>query len=243
MWESSPKIGGRKSAPPPEEPTSDVSPETTPSSANPSSVKFEKRVWPPVPNTEMEKPMVPVKPTVKPPAPTTKPPPPKDPSIAVKLAPKPAMAVKPNVCNIYAAPSATTSKPKLPPASSKPTSVKNGGGDLLVDPERDSLLNVSHKLEASLDAAKRDTANLSKLDLSSLSDQIGTFHSTCSGFVDSVPPTTRFRFRSLLTKLDQQSKEFSANVSSATSAGTTTSNRLAGDIQVTLRDLVTVIQR
>ena len=249
MWESSPKIGGRKSAPPPEELNADLSPESAPSSANnPSSVKFEKRVWPPVPNTEMEKPMVPVKPTVKPPAPTTKPPPPKDPSVVaagVKLAPKPAMAVKPNVCNIYAAPSTTTtSKPKLPANKPAPMTSSTKNGDVITtEPDRDSILNVSQRLESSLDVAKRDNANLSKVDLSNLSDQIGTFHSTCSGFIDSVPPTTRFRFRSLLTKLDQQSKEFSANVSSSSSAGTTTSNRLAGDIQVTLRDLVTVIQR
>ena len=236
MWESSPKIGGRKSA---EEPnTGDLSPDAGPNcSGNPSSVKFEKRVWPPVPNTEMEKPMVPVKPTVKPPAPTTKPPPPKEPPTGVKLAPKPAMAVKPNVCNIYAAPSSTMPKPKPPISLSKP---KNGAGD--VEPDRDSLLTVSQKLETGLDAAKRDTNHLSRSDLTNLSDEIGSFHSTCTGFIDSVPPTTRFRFRSLLTKLDQQSKEFSANVSSSNSAGSTTSNRLAGDIQVTLRDLVTVIQ-
>ena len=189
MWESSPKIGGRKSAPPPEENNCDLSPENAPQTAvGNSSVKFEKRVWPPVPNTEMEKPMVPVKPTVKPPAPTTKPPPPKDPSAipaGVKLAPKPAMAVKPNVCNIYAAPSTITPKPKIP-LSTKP--IKN---DVTPEPDRDSLLVVSKKLESSLDAAKRDNAQLSKIDLSNLSHQIGSFHSTCSGFVDSVPPTTR----------------------------------------------------
>ena len=90
-----------------------------------STVKFEKRVWPPVPNTETEKPMVPVKPTVKPPAPTTKPPPPKEPM--VKPPPKPAMAVKPNVCNIYAAPTVATqssrnssSNSAKPPIASRP---------------------------------------------------------------------------------------------------------------------------
>ena len=238
MWESSPKIGGRKSA---EEPTSDLSPDAGPSSAAnaASSVKFEKRVWPPVPNTEMEKPMVPVKPTVKPPAPTTKPPPPKEPPSGVKIPPKPAMAVKPNVCNIYAAPSAPTTKSKPPISGAKPA--KNG--EASSEPDRDSLLMVSQKLESGLDAAKRDTSHLSKVELTNLSEEIGSFHSSCTGFIDSVPPTTRFRFRSLLTKLDQQSKEFSANLTSSGASGSTTSNRLAGDIQVTLRDLVTVIQR
>jgi abelson tyrosine-protein kinase 1 len=241
MWESSPKIGGRKSEAPAaaEEPHQDLSPDTP---GNASSVKFEKRVWPPVPNTEMEKPMVPVKPTVKPPAPTTKPPPPKDPS---KVSAKPAMAVKPNVCNIYAAPSASTVKPRPPLPSSKPRNGEPAAAH--DDPDRDSLLVTSQKLDTSLDAAKRDSAGLSKHDLSSLSDEIGSFHSSASGFIDSVPPTTRFRFRSLLTKLDQQSKEFSANVtsssSSTSSVSSSASTRLAGDIQVTLRDLATVLQR
>jgi len=110
-------------------------------------------------------------------------------------------------------------------------------------PERQWRKKKSFSNCVNQDAAKRDTSHLSKLELTNLSGEIGSFHSSCSGFIDSVPPTTRFRFRSLLTKLDQQSKEFSANVTSSGSAGSTTSNRLAGDIQVTLRDLVTVIQR
>merc|ERR1719150_1546003 len=88
------------------------------SHGNHTTVKFEKRVWPPVPNTETENPMVPVKPTVKPtPAPpTTKPPPPKEPapttlrSLGKSSPPKPPMAAKPNVCNIYAAPTIVTSR-------------------------------------------------------------------------------------------------------------------------------------
>ena len=149
------------------------------------------------------------------------------------------MAVKPNVCNIYAAPSAPTTKSKPPIPGAKPA--KNG--EASSEPDRDSLLMVSQKLESGLDAAKRDTSHLSKVELTNLSEEIGSFHSSCTGFIDSVPPTTRFRFRSLLTKLDQQSKEFSANLTSSGASGSTTSNRLAGDIQVTLRDLVTVIQR
>ena len=78
-----------------------------------STVKFEKRVWPPVlENTE--KPVVPVKPTVKPAPPTTKPPPPSGSASSPPStgAPPPAgsakppiLSTKPPVCNIYAAPS------------------------------------------------------------------------------------------------------------------------------------------
>ena len=88
MWESSPRP--LRSTHPPTDldktcdggitsPTSDESWDKQ----NAATVKFEKRVWPPVPSTETEKPMVPVKPTVKPPAPTTKPPPPKEPMVCI----------------------------------------------------------------------------------------------------------------------------------------------------------------
>ena len=130
-----------------------------------STVKFEKRVWPPVPNTETEKPMVPVKPTVKPPAPTTKPPPPKEP--LVKPPPKPAMAVKPNVCNIYAAPTVATARAK-PPIASRPTLAKSSSPGITVPTEtahsgsgsgcsssaetsdKEELLGISNKLETSI---------------------------------------------------------------------------------------------
>ena len=113
MWESSPKP--LRSTHPPTDLDKTTTPTSDDSLDKQSTVKFEKRVWPPVPNTETEKPMVPVKPTVKPPAPTTKPPPPKEPM--VKPPPKPAMAVKPNVCNIYAAPTVATTRSA---ASAKP---------------------------------------------------------------------------------------------------------------------------
>jgi hypothetical protein len=64
----------------------------------------------------------------------------------VKIAPKPAMAVKPNVCNIYAAPSAATAKPKPPVSGTKP---KNGDSDN-PEPDRDALLMISQKLETGL---------------------------------------------------------------------------------------------
>ena len=67
-----------------------------------SVVKFEKRVWPPVPSTETEKPMVPVKPT-----------PPKEQSF--KPPPKTSTYVKPSVCNIYTAPSFTASRNSTKP--------------------------------------------------------------------------------------------------------------------------------
>ena len=90
------------------------------------------------------------------------------------------------------------------------------------------------------DAAKTDLSNKSKL--LQLSDDIGIFAESASGFVDNVPATGRFRFRSLLNKLEQQSGELrSSSVGKAAASAAPT--KLCGDIQATVRDLVTVIQR
>ena len=86
-----------------------------------------------------------------------------------------------------------------------------------------------------------------KSKLLQLSDDIGVFAESASGFVDNVPATGRFRFRSLLNKLEQQSGELrSSSVGKAVSqhkAETMPAAKLCGDIQATVRDLVTVIQR
>lgn len=97
------------------------------------------------------------------------------------------------------------------------------------------------------DAAKTDLSNKSKL--LQLSDDIGVFAESASGFVENVPATGRFRFRSLLNKLEQQSGELrSSSVGKASAlsqhkAETMPAAKLCGDIQATVRDLVTVIQR
>lgn len=227
MWESSP----RPLRPPtdldkltPDDPTDKL-----------QTVKFEKRVWPPVPNTETEKPMVPVKPTVKPPAPTTKPPPPSKPP------PKPAMAVKPNVCNIYAAPTVQPSKNK-PPLASRPNLKQHepaSGGSGCSSSEmsdKEELLGISQKLDTSINAAKVDC---NKSSLLKLSEDIGSFAESASGYVDNVPATGRFRFRSLLNKLEQQSGELRSVGKSRADIPA----KLCGEIQITVRDLVSVIQR
>ena len=240
MWESSdqsPALGGRKGAsastPPSSQPTS-PSNEAGPSS---STVKFEKRVWPPVPSTETEgKPMVPVKPTMKKTAPpTTKPPPPKEPSGVVK--PPPLVAKPKNVaCNIYAAPTAVTSRPKTSPKPSLPA--KPSPGATNAPPStKDTLLGSSQSLEGKLSDAVA-SAQLSTVALMQLSENVGTFHTDCTDYVESVPATGRFRFRSLLSKLESQGQELRRP------AGSTAENkRMVGEIQGTLKDLVACIQR
>ena len=88
-------------------------------------------------------------------------------------------------------------------------------------------------------------ADLSKSNLLKLSDDIGNFAESATGYVDNVPATGRFRFRSLLNKLEQQSGELRSNSvgKSNPSQDTGIPAKLCGDIQATVRDLVTVIQR
>lgn len=250
MWESSDQSsGGRKKSSPTHEPSNPgpVSPTSTDGNEK-TTVKFEKRVWPPVPSTETEKPMVPVKPTMKPTLapPTTKPP--KEPG--VKPPPKP--AVKPTLCNnIYAAPS-TVTRPK-PSVANKPvvlgrnanagpTSASSAGAqmggsaDSGLGSDRESLLEVSVTLGEKLSTAKRDSP-LSSVTLKQLNTHVGTFHSSCANYLDQVPATGRFRYRSLLNKLEEQSRE----LQDLQTSGTNT--QIVNDIQTTVRDLVTVIQR
>ena len=191
-------------------------------------------------------------------------------SIQVKPPPKPAMAVKPNVCNIYAAPTVATSRSVKPPVASRPTSISNtttnksalasaasatttshephsGGSGCssseMSDKEKDKdeLLGISHRLETSIDAfSKSDLKNRSSL--LKLSEDIGTFTESANSYVDNVPATGRFRFRSLLNKLEQQSGELRSS-SVGKSHASEVPAKLCGDIQATVRDLVTVIQR
>jgi hypothetical protein len=61
--------------------------------------------------------------------------------------------------------------------------------------------------------------------------------------VDNVPATGRFRFRSLLNKLEQQSGELRSSSVGKASGNPDVPAKLCGDIQATVKDLVTVIQR
>ncbi|CAB4069723.1 unnamed protein product [Lepeophtheirus salmonis] len=164
------------------------------------TVKFEKRVWPPVPNTEQsEKPMVPVKPTVKPPPPTSKPP--KEPT--VKPPPKPTVRLPAN--NIYAAPVGNNNK--------KDSFVQKEEESIPLDISKQCLLDYySTNLESPL-ASISEGESISTL--MQLSDKVESFHRSCGGYVDNIPATGRFRFRSLLSKLEQDSKELRNNKSSS----------------------------
>jgi hypothetical protein len=72
-----------------------------------------------------------------------------------------------------------------------------------------------------------------------LSEKVSAFHSSCSGFVDSVPATGRFRFRSLLAKLEEQSRELSR----AGAASSAKPPSVVDDIKATVREMTAVVQR
>ena len=102
--------------------------------------------------------------------------------------------------------------------------------------DKEELLGISQKLDTSINAAKVDC---NKSSLLKLSEDIGSFAESASGYVDNVPATGRFRFRSLLNKLEQQSGELRSVGKSRADIPA----KLCGEIQITVRDLVSVIQR
>ena len=104
--------------------------------------------------------------------------------------------------------------------------------------DKDELLGISQRLEASINSVKAD---MNRSSLLKLSEELGNFAESATGYVDNVPATGRFRFRSLLNKLEQQSGELRS--SSVSSKSHEIPTKLCGDIQITVRDLVTVIQR
>ena len=255
MWESSDQKKGKAALPDsnPTSPTSETNSESR-------SVKFEKRVWPPVPSTETEKPMVPVKPTMKPAAPTSKPPPPTSkppppttkppaakphplcniyaaPTTQVRPKPpgaKPAIASKPPQSGAAAgaAASAASSAASATRSGSVGEASGDSGGGSSTATEKDSILSSSQTLESKLTAAKaKSSAQMSTSSLMQLSDSVGSFHSSCASFADNVTPTGRFRFRSLLSRLEEQKQSLRSGA------------HCIDDIHSTVKDLVTVIQR
>ena len=106
--------------------------------------------------------------------------------------------------------------------------------------------NLSDALEAVKSSGKPATPSsaanrkLSKSGLLTLSDQVSQVHGACTAYVDQIPATGRFRFRSLLNKLEDQAKdlrEFGISSSGQDPQAVTS------DIHATVRDLVTAIQR
>merc|ERR1711971_289487 len=144
--------------------------------------------------------------------------------------------------NIYAAPTSvppkpniSSTKPKLPVAKTK---VSNGGAEARADStdsglsssnDKENIMDLSASLENILDSLARE--GITKATAMSASDKVGGFHNSCSNIVESIPATGRFRFRSLLAKLENQAKELrSVNISRSNENAT-----LIKELQGTIR--------
>jgi hypothetical protein len=97
---------------------------------------------------------------------------------------------------------------------------------------------------------------LSKTNLMQLSEQVSDVYSAALIYVDNIPATGRFRYRSLCNKLEEQSKELrelsignnkmeksSIGVGSSANSTIGSYNDVVHDIQNTVKGLVNVIQR
>merc|ERR1719270_1589474 len=101
------------------------------------------------------------------------------------------------------------------------------------------LADRSMMFSLSLELDRLAREGITKATAMSASDKVGGFHNSCSNIVESIPATGRFRFRSLLAKLENQAKELrSVNISRSNENAT-----LIKELQGTIRDLVAVIQR
>ena len=122
---------------------------------------------------------------------------------------------------------------------------------------RGSLLVNCHNLSDTLDSTSSKLnlkeEKLSKSNLMQLSEQVSDVHSAAIVYVDNIPATGRFRYRSLCNKLEEQSKELRelsignnkmdrSNISGSVNS-MSTSYSVVHEIQNTVKDLVTVIQR
>jgi abelson tyrosine-protein kinase 1 len=118
---------------------------------------------------------------------------------------------------------------------------KEGGKEEVTSKEegagtKEAATKASKELEGRL--AKLGT-NISKADAMAVAEKADGLAAACSLHVDSVPPTGRFHFRSLLTRLDTQTKELrSLNVSRAADT-----SKLVKELQSTVKELGTAIQR
>jgi len=106
--------------------------------------------------------------------------------------------------------------------------------------DKESLVDISQSLDNILFGLSEE--GVTKASAMSASDKVGSFHLSCSTYVDSIPATGRFRFRSLLAKLENQGKELRAvNVGKGNSGEI--NGQLVKELQTTVKDLIAVINR
>ncbi|XP_037082121.1 tyrosine-protein kinase ABL1-like [Pollicipes pollicipes] len=229
MWEAepadktSPKLSERAPAPAPAPaPVSQPEPKPEPEPAAETGVesvraKFERRVWPPT--QETDKPVVPVKPSMKPQ------------KVAATAGRTPAGGP-----GVYATPCITTAeratlKPPPHPTSAPPAGLSRAAGSA------ETVRELAATVERGL--AALETSSASSAACMQLSDKLSLLQAACTAHADQVPPAGRFQFCDLQRRLE-------AHAGALRSAGARNSSdtrRLLAELANTLRDVVNVVQR
>lgn len=124
---------------------------------------------------------------------------------------KPAVPVKPSKL-IYATPTlpktptTTTTCVVAPQAPPLPTVAGSDAVPIVVaSPGRESILEMITMLETSL---KVPVTTLTAVQWLQLSERLNALQSSCVGFAEkeSMPPHTKFQFRELVTRVENQSR-------------------------------------
>lgn len=101
-----------------------------------------------------------------------------------------------------------------------------------------SIVEISSALENNIVGLK-NAASISSMSVIQLTDKVQLFRTSCSGYAEYIPPHGRFRFRELLSRLENQGEQ----LRTCNSNNSSDSAKLLSDLQNTVRDLVNVVQR
>ncbi|XP_035211836.1 tyrosine-protein kinase Abl-like isoform X2 [Stegodyphus dumicola] len=101
-----------------------------------------------------------------------------------------------------------------------------------------SIIEISNALENNI-VGLRNATSISSMSIIQLTDKVQLFRTSCSGYAEYIPPHGRFRFRELLSRLENQGEQ----LRTCNSNNSSDSAKLLSDLQNTVRDLVNVVQR
>ncbi|XP_054706918.1 tyrosine-protein kinase Abl-like [Uloborus diversus] len=101
-----------------------------------------------------------------------------------------------------------------------------------------SIVEISSALENNI-IGLRNAPNISSMSIIQLTDKVQLFRTSCSGYAEYIPPHGRFRFRELLSRLENQGEQ----LRTCNSNNSSDNSKLLSDLQNTVRDLVNVVQR
>lgn len=101
-----------------------------------------------------------------------------------------------------------------------------------------SIVEISSALENNI-IGLRNASSISSMSIIQLTDKVQLFRTSCAGYAEYIPPHGRFRFRELLSRLENQGEQ----LRTCNSNNSSDSAKLLSDLQNTVRDLVNLVQR